>query len=148
MHTHASRKSRDDEDDDDNVLKDGHVYRVPLALMDEQQKAVAQHFRRAPVVDAFGQPAGQRQGYVFANDGGVRDSSGDDARRSAWEERERKMSNGWRDTTATWFAPDNTTPPVNPPTPNLSPRPAISVNDSLRGQAHKAYKDRCQRLQD
>jgi hypothetical protein len=74
-------------DDDDDVLQDGQIYRVPLTLMDGMQRAVAQWHAdhasheqhvasarvvastgsagmtgRPLVVDGFGNPAGHKNG--------------------------------------------------------------------------------------
>lgn len=60
-----------EQDEDDRIIKDGQVVRVPLMLADEMQRAVAGHFARPVtghagiIVDAFGQPAGYRPGYCF-----------------------------------------------------------------------------------
>jgi hypothetical protein len=65
----------EDEDDDDRVVPDGGSVHVPLHFMDSTQRAVASG-KAVTVVDGLGQPAGQRPGYCFSNDGTTDQSRG------------------------------------------------------------------------
>jgi hypothetical protein len=53
-------------EDDDDILRDGERFRVPLEAMDGVQRAVAgaQH----ALHDGMGNPAGYKPGYVFSDD--------------------------------------------------------------------------------
>jgi hypothetical protein len=87
----TTRQKFYDEDEGDDIVKDGQHVRVPMMLCDSFQRDVAQHYgRRAQVVDAFGLPAGQRRGYAFV------DTSSDDLRISAYADAARRSSNAWR----------------------------------------------------
>jgi hypothetical protein len=143
------RRSRDD-DEDDNVVKDGEIYRVPLMFMDNMQRAVRQDalYCRARVVDAFDNSAGYRPGYCFAADAGLIDGDGssDDPRVQAWQERDRRMRDAWRDPKA-WFAANTASPQLDRPPPNPPPRLGIDANDTgAHAEADRAYEERGRRL--
>jgi hypothetical protein len=59
---------KDDDEifDAHGVMRRNGTYRVPMRLMDAQQRAVA---AASPVVDALGHPAGNRPGFLIAADG-------------------------------------------------------------------------------
>lgn len=67
-------------------LKHGEGLRVPMIMMDDLQRSVA-----ASLVDAFGQRAGLRPGYVF-------DTSEDQAARAAgYADYKQQLGDAWRD---------------------------------------------------
>jgi hypothetical protein len=74
-------------EDDDNVLRDQQVLRVPLYAMDSLQRSVRAH----RLQDALGNPAGYRPGPVYLV--GLDDTPA----RKAASDYERFLSDAWKD---------------------------------------------------
>jgi hypothetical protein len=67
------------DDDDDDILRDGEVLRVPLRMMDGWQHDMSKHFdqlRRdgASLHDGLGGEVGHRPGFAMTNDAAIRDA--------------------------------------------------------------------------
>jgi hypothetical protein len=81
-------------DAEDGICPDGCGITTKMMMLDgldDTQREIATRYgRRAQIVDAFGLPAGQRQGYAFV------DTSGDDPRITAYADAARRSSNAWR----------------------------------------------------
>jgi hypothetical protein len=81
--------------DDDNMLRDGDVGRVPLMLRDAMtplQRSVAEHAARSRVTDADGGLTGlHRPGYRVTSDAEMRD-----VKQRARDEYEHELHNAWR----------------------------------------------------
>src|SRR5215210_4061092 len=101
----------------DGIVPPGCRLRVPFMLMDGVQQGVAAQ-SRVGLTDAFGNPAGFRPGYVFAER-----SSASDARDAAFAERTAYLNDAWRGDT-----------------PSNAPQPSATLDD--RPSAYEAYRTR------
>ncbi len=90
------RVNFDDDDDFElidgrHVLKAGRRFRVPISMMDSNQRVVRQHFSR--LHDGLGGPAGCRPGFVFSDD-----ASMSDARAQIRSDYIQQISDAWQTT--------------------------------------------------
>jgi hypothetical protein len=92
------QKSRYDDEDDDNVIKDGEHLHVPVYLLDGFQREVATHYARpAYIVDAIGRQCHQ-PGHRYVTSSGVLQDAALDARDMAYAELEKRSAAAWRST--------------------------------------------------
>jgi hypothetical protein len=75
--------------DDNDVVRDGESVRVSLHMMDGLQRAVATYGLR--LHDGMGNPAGQKQGYVFGGNAEQRQRVA-----KAYDEWTKRLHNAWR----------------------------------------------------
>jgi hypothetical protein len=90
-----------DEFDEDGILRDGRSVRVPLHLRDGHNSRLSDVQRqiaasRHELVDVFGNRAGHRPGFAFANDAAARD-----AKAAAYRDYHRDIENAWRGSAST-----------------------------------------------
>jgi hypothetical protein len=95
------------------TLKDGQRVTVPMVMMDALQRSIAGMIR-----DAFGQPAGHRNGYCFSQDKDI-----EQRRAAARDEYDAAVTSAWQ----------------NPrPASAVTPAAPTSTNDAV-ADAYAAY---------
>jgi hypothetical protein len=106
----------DDPFDENGVLRDGHVFKVPQRMLDNVQRSVAQHFQQQRpknsaafprpnrgllITDAWGGTAGlHRPGWRIESSGNIGDQlvrdGARDERQRAYDEYVAELENAWR----------------------------------------------------
>jgi hypothetical protein len=117
---------------DSDICPPGCHVRANVMLLDGldgTQRAIA----RARIVDAFGLPAGHRQGYAF-----LTDKSGDDARAEAYLAHKQQVSDAWRSPSAT--AVDAAAPTDAQPTAADATEAAYAARDIYLRDAWKTTR--------
>jgi hypothetical protein len=90
-----TKRNQYDEDEGDDIVKDGEHVRVPMMLCDAMQRDVAAHYTRQRFTDGIGRS--HQPGHRFINttsNSELRDAS--DARDMAYAELEKRSAAAWR----------------------------------------------------